>query len=209
MHTKIRKVWINKPATKRLFIAIPIDVFWRRAFTSFQKEAKAKNITGDVMTRWTDRRNFHITVRFIGSINASCVPPLIQMLRECFAHVSAFEIPFDRYEIATADDPKMIWARFRTTDAFTMVVKKSTNMVADFLKTACHGAMLQNGHDIIPHVTLARLSGQSKVYGGIAHAGKEPGVLRVNAVVLHESRTLPEGSVYTQLAAFHLSASGR
>jgi 2'-5' RNA ligase len=205
----VNKVWVKKSTTKRLFIAIPLPKRWQQVLTLYQHDAKSERITGTVPTRWTDRGNLHITIRFIGSINESCIPKLIQTLRGFVGSIHPFVLPFQYFEFATPKEPKMIWARFANTEEFHALVRTCTKILAQFLHDDCGGMKLHNGHHVIPHVTVARLKGDADRAGKLSSPVNVPEDLAVTSLVLNESKTLPNGSVYRTLATFHLPSRKR
>lgn len=186
-------VWVKKSTTKRLFVAIPLPNDWRNAVRAAQQEFKNARITGNVPTRWTEAGNFHITVGFIGSVPEKNVAEIIKILRTNMGLTHVFELSFRRFEIATQEEPKMIWARFANAHEFQKLVR--------LCKKTLH---VQNGHAVIPHVTIARLKGEADHVGKILIPTQVPDVLPVTSLVLYESKTLPTGSVYTTLATFRL-----
>lgn len=186
-------VWVKKSTTKRLFVAIPLPNDWRNTLQGAQQELKRTRITGNVPTRWTDANNFHITVGFIGSVSEKDIFGTTEALHTISGSVRQFELSFKRFEIATSREPKMIWARFANAHEFQKIVR--------LCKKTLH---VQNGHAVIPHVTIARLKGEADHVGKILIPTQVPDVLPVTSLVLYESKTLPTGSVYTTLATFRL-----
>lgn len=197
------RIWIQKPKTRRLFLAIPLDHLWRTSLSSCSRAIQRDDGMQAVPVRWVQPENFHITVRFIGAIESGCVRPLLVMLQALFSGNRAFSLPFARIEVATAADPKMIWVTFTQNDAFRNLVQKSTGHIAVFLSDKCHGAVLQNGHDVIPHVTLARMKGKINARNFSVPDGF-PETLMVTSLILYESHTYASGSVYHEITRFKL-----
>ena len=204
MHARLPKVWVQRQGTKRLFLAIPISSDWADVFEAC--EASILRVVPEIHPpiHWTKRNNFHITVRFIGNVAESCIPKLIVRIRAVLGRESAFTIPFDRLGIETPNEPKMIWAKFRATQEFIGLVGRVTSSVTSFLENECGGLQLQNGHTVIPHVTLARCKGPIPAIPLPNLQDMALHDLNVTTIVLHSSTTLTGGSVYTPLATFTL-----
>ena len=202
----MNRVWIHTKASRRLFLAIPIPVNWSDTFQHAQERIQSDHVTGTVSTRWTERTNFHITVRFIGSVNTRCIPGLVDSIRSFLQTTIQFALPFESVHVATSDDPKMIWATFQTTKLFQQLVARSTDRIAEFLLKECDGMVMHNGHDVIPHVTIARLNGGIPTHNTWRPLMEFPSTLQVDRLVLYESKTFPTGSVYHTIATFSLKA---
>lgn len=209
MHGGLSKVWIQPKSAKRLFLAIPLPSLWSGTLESFEASMRRSVPKKHPPLIWTERKNFHMTIRFIGNINEACIPKLIMRIRAVAFQESVFTIPFDRISIETLNEPKMIWALFQRTREFVGLVERMTQCLEEFLEQECGGIKLHNGHDIIPHVTLARCKGE--IPTSMNPYLHEPAIrnLDVERIVLHSSVTLPHGSIYTPLASFDLNAQGK
>ena len=199
------RVWIKRKTSKRLFLAVPIPLQWSEALSSLQESVKSRHIMGAVPTRWTERDSLHMAVRFIGNVDERCIPSLVTTIRRLLREVRPFELPFESAHVATVDDPKMIWATFRNVKPFQQVVTRSTRRIAKFLFKECNGTVMHNGHDVIPHVTLARLNGTVSFSADVPGNMLFPKALPVSSLVLYESRTFSTGSVYHTIATFPLN----
>ncbi len=208
MRRRVRRIWVAKKSVRRLFLAIPLPADWTRTLTGYQDRLKTSGMAGRIRTVWTDPANFHITVRFIGNVDESCIGGLTALLREISGHVTGFALPFDRMTVETPGEPKMIWARFTVTDAFRTLVGSCTDEAGRYLLNRC-GMKLENGHDIIPHVTVARFKGNPGFRDPLPGLPESPGVLSVHTLRLVSSETRPQGSLYTTVAVFRLQERGR
>ncbi len=200
----MNRVWIKRKTTKRLFLAIPISPQWSDTLSLIQKEAMERHLAGPVPVHWTQQEQFHITVRFIGSVDEHCIPALIRTIRKLLDDTHRFGLPFESVHVATRDDPKMIWATYENVVPFRQLVVRNTARISAFLMDECNGLVMHNGHDVIPHVTLARLKGTLPAMTDFSDDISFPDMLPVDSLALYESKTLPSGSVYQKLATFRL-----
>lgn len=204
MHAGFTKIWIRKPGSKRLFLAIPMNAKWKEAFGKVQQGLQEGRVIGNVRTNWTPPENMHITVRFIGVIDEQCIPGLIPVLSEAAGKTDAFILTRMNLEFATPSEPKMIWAKFSDSTEFQSTVSRFTKSIARYLHESCNGMTIHNGHDVIPHVTLARMKGEIRTGTTLTSDVVTPLAFNVRTLVLYASETLPTGSRYTKLASFRL-----
>lgn len=201
--TSLRRVFLHTD-TKRLFLAIPITSSWRHVCTEIALEARTHAVIKNIPAHWTPEENFHITVRFIGNVDKHCISGLIQTIRRFARTSKPFLLPLSDIHTATSDDPKMIWVTFRRTFPFQQIVKTSTDRIADFLYKRCNGMVMHNGHDVIPHITIARFKKPVQTLSFMKDFPDMPDTLPVTSLVLYESKTYPSGSVYRKIASFPL-----
>ena len=102
----------------------------------------AKTVEG----RAVDRRNWHVTLAFIGAFPSHRVPDLLERAAEI--HVEPFRLNFDRLEY---------WPRPRVASLTAATVPPELQTLVDFL----HSAMLDVGiepEDRVyrPHITVVR-----------------------------------------------------
>jgi len=177
---------------------------WKEAFGKDQQRLKEGRVIGNVRTNWTPPENMHITVRFIGIIDEQCIPGLIPVLSDAAVKTDAFTLARMHLEFATPSEPKMIWARFSDSVEFQSAVSRFTKSIARYLHLSCNGMTIHNGHDVIPHVTLARMKGEIRAGTTLMSDVVTPAKLTVRTLALYASETLPTGSRYTKLASFRL-----
>lgn len=209
MRKNLSKIWVKKFTTKRLFLAIPVSPNWKPALESYTQTLHTLSSLQDIPVRWTTPSNYHITVRFIGNMEESCIPQLIRHMKVQIEHHPSFSLSFKTMEVATENEPKMIWVRFQKSQQFLSLVKSCTTFLSSFLKNECGGGLLPNGHDSIPHITLSRFNKSLHPKLILPPLLEIPKQIDVQTILLNESRTLPTGSVYRTLASFRLGANYR
>ena len=127
--------------TKRLFFALWPDHRQRERLRDVITSV-AKTVEG----RAVDRRNWHVTLAFIGAFPEDRVPFLLERAAEI--HVEPFRLNFDRLEY---------WPRPRVASLSAATVPPELQTLVDSL----HGVMLELGlkpedRTYRPHITVAR-----------------------------------------------------
>jgi 2'-5' RNA ligase len=128
-------------STKRLFFALWPDHRQRERLRDVINSV-AKTVEG----RPVDRRNWHVTLVFIGTFPARSVPHLLERASE--VHVDPFRLTFDRLEY---------WARPRVASLSAATVPPELHDLVD----ALNGIMLDLGRKpedraYRPHITVVR-----------------------------------------------------
>lgn len=205
MQGGLHKITVQKPNRKRLFIAIPIEGSWQSALAALQTKAEESHATSAVPTHWTPPHHFHITVRFVGTVDKRYIPGIIAAIRVLTGRHRTFLLPFHGIEYATRNEPKMIWARFAKTAPFNGLVREMTRQISRFLQTRGDVRLLRSGHRVIPHVTLARAKGNLTATGMRSpDAVRHDLLLPVTSLVLYESVSEQGHTDYKTLATFQL-----
>lgn len=127
--------------TKRLFFALWPDHRQRDRLRDVINSV-AKTVEG----RAVDRRNWHVTLAFIGTFPAHRVPYLLERASE--VHVDPFRLTFDRLEY---------WPRPKVASLSAATVPPELQGLVDTL----HGIMLDTGlrpedRAYRPHITVVR-----------------------------------------------------
>lgn len=205
MQGGVHKITVQKPNRSRLFLAIPIEHTWQYALAAWQLNVGKKLACGTVPTRWTSPAQYHITVRFIGTIEQRLVPKIVVQLRGLISRHRAFSLPFHGIVYATRNEPKMIWARFSKTARFNRLVQDMTRQIPRFLSMHGEKTPQLSGHGIIPHITLARAKGNFHAGSMLSGDTITPDApLPVRSLILYESVHIPDQTVYKTIATFPL-----
>jgi 2'-5' RNA ligase len=159
--------------------------------------------------RWAGREQLHVTLRFLGSV----APDQVEELRRRLASVvapAAFALSLSGVGVFPHRDdsrwkrspPRVLWAGLSPREPLAA------------LKLAIDQALGPDpelgDREFHPHVTLARWQrGTSRPGPELAgfldrQAGLTSAPFDVREFHLYESRTLPEGAVYTRLHSFAL-----
>jgi 2'-5' RNA ligase len=148
--------------------------------------------------RWQDEAQLHLTLRFVGEIDA----PLANDLAAALGRVDAapFDLRiagvghFERKGRATA-----LWAGVATSEPLLALQHK--------VERVCQRVGLEpEGRKFAPHVTLARLNTSAGPIGGwlAAHGALVAPPWRVEEFRLYESVLTPAGSAYEPVVNYRL-----
>ena len=177
----------------RCFVAVPIGDPLRDALAAATSAWAARMEALDL--RWTDPAGWHVTLAFLGDVDAARVPEIAVRLPALVGpHPSIELVPDALVPWPREDEARMAWCRFRSDSGLAEL----HNRVAAELGVT-------ERRRFRPHVTLARVRG-----GRTAPLAPPPTVaLPVTAadeVVLFRSHLDPAGATYEPLASVPLQA---
>jgi 2'-5' RNA ligase len=176
----------------RLFVAV--------SFPAPVKARLAALCGGLNEARWVREENFHLTVRFIGSVDEAMADDIVAALGSIRA--PAFTIALDGIEhFGNARHLRMLWVRV------------APNRALDHLADKVESALVRAGlppepRKFTPHVTLARFShppSRERLGNWLAaHSLFRYGPIAVDGFTLLSSRLAAGGSEYQPEAVFPL-----
>lgn len=172
----------------RIFVAYPAAEYIRETF----KKVFEQNVALSGL-RWTIPINQHLTLFFIGEVDAEAVPDVIAVIQRIALRHSGFQLQFDRLTLAgKPSKPSMLWARFYKNAKFRELHDDLCQELKSFLP-------VEPTHpDPIPHITLARLA-KSVNREKIIVPEADPGVLSVTRLELWQTVHQKKGLVYERL----------
>jgi 2'-5' RNA ligase len=175
---------------RRIFIAIPVPP----EIPTYLEKLKEDNRSVPGI-KWVKFTNLHLTIYFIGNINASDFEGILNIVRLIINTHKTIVLDFENISFAPAKDQKMIWARFYKNISFTRLV--------DSIHTGLNSIIPENNFSYkepIPHITLARfhrIKKNEKIY---IERPLELSQIEINACELMESIPSPEGIIYKNVA---------
>ncbi|MBI4738617.1 RNA 2',3'-cyclic phosphodiesterase [Candidatus Woesearchaeota archaeon] len=176
----------------RLFVAIELPDDICRVLREFQKK-----LPGGV----TKTSSFHLTLQFIGEVDDTKVPLIIESLRKVL--FSSFTLSLDKVGVFPSNsNPRVVW----------IGVVPGANAVALAKQVGSCLAQLElvPDHEFHPHLTLARvkfLENKNEFLAAIDAWKVPPVAFVVNAFYLVKSTLSKEGSVYETLACFRTKSA--
>lgn len=180
--------------TRRLFVALWPDETMRRALAHGTR--KAVRASGG---RPVPAGNLHVTLAFLGSVPERRLPELAAVARQSvgrlFEDGMPLELRWDRLE------------HWRAAQLLCAVAAEPSTRAAA-LAASLQGLLAQAGFapdlkPFRPHVTVAR-----KVARPIRLAKMPPVPWSLRELALVESRTLPEGALYSVVESYPLAGAG-
>jgi len=174
--------------TLRAFLAVDVGKAARRALGA-AAERLAREVRGREV-RFVRPESYHLTLRFLGEIEAERATTLARSVAEAAAGVAPFELRLG--EVApfpSARRPQVIVA--------TVAPEAPLVALAGAVEAAlARAGMAPEPRPFRPHLTLGRV--RDRAHPAAAAAGPlEPAPFRVAEVVLYRSELLPEGALHT------------
>lgn len=182
---------------KRLFIAVDISdkarLIASGVVANVRKDHPAKGVS------WVKPENLHITLKFLGSTDASTEAKLVETLRRIAAGTPPFTLRFD--------GPELLGKR-----VMSIGIASDTPTVFDLEKridTECQPlGFPAEARRFHPHLTLARIRdprGSAALTRRFLETRIQPAPSTVRHITLYQSTLTPSGSVYTAIANLPLA----
>jgi len=189
----------------RLFWAVNLPAPLKKKLASLQEKLKPAGADA----KWVEEENLHLTLQFLGNVDAEKAAFLIANMQNALAGFPVFSLRLDGLGFFPGErKPRILWAGL-TGDLASLQRLHKRVQEANLL-----GGFPAEEREFRPHLTLARLRsarGADKLAAlvkelGAAAAGL--GELPVTAVELVKSELGRRGPVYTVLGAAPLIISG-
>jgi 2'-5' RNA ligase len=184
----------------RLFVALEIPSEVRDKFAALINELRAADSSfSKNRARWVRPENLHVTLKFIGHVDASKV----DLIRAALAEVrfdSPVEMQFRGLGFfPNPKRPRVFWAGMEASPNLAPLAAEIDTRLKRL-------GILSETKEFAPHLTLARFDppGISDGLSEIAQANltREFGAAHTGEFHLFESKTRPTGAEYTRLSSF-------
>ena len=190
--------------TLRLFVAISIPEEIKARIEETQAELR-RALPGECV-RWAKRGQFHLTLKFLGDVEAPRLEALTDALR--LACGTFPELPLRAQGIDFFPDsriPRVIWAGVRDSDGRLPTVQSAVELaVGGFTRE-------RREEKFAAHVTLGRVQGIRRAQAermaelAAATADRFFGAWTAGAIEVIRSELLPGGARYTALSVIPLA----
>jgi 2'-5' RNA ligase len=176
---------------KRVFIGIPLTDDMRQACARIRD-----SLPTTPSIRWAQEANLHVTLFFIGKVDADIIPTLSVQLQEVGSATPPFELMLEEFVFMPTKRPRMIWAQFKQSEHFRELVRLLSERVG----------YLRNDEEFkepLPHSTIAHfkyLAPRDRITLPAAPAL----ALSVNTFNLYESHLSSVGSQYEVISEVQL-----
>jgi len=176
----------------RLFCAIEIPSHVRELVAAHVR--RLRELVPDGRASWTREDNLHLTIKFIGEVEASRAAELSAAAERAVAGVGAFSIVVDRTGVFPR---RVLWIGVTEPTGRLATVQQR-------LEEECLAVgFLKDSRPFSPHLTLARFR-QTKSTRDLETAHLqlqfEPVEVKVNELLVIRSQLSSEGSKYTVLS---------
>jgi len=188
--------------TIRAFIAIDIGDGIRNRLDGLQRKLKKTHAE----VRWVKPANIHLTLAFLGDINAGQVDPLEKALADALQGTKPFEFQAEGIGFfGKPSRPRVIWAGMAACPPLVEVQRRTVRAVESV------GIQL-DGKPFAPHLTLGRVKGPGHTESLMQKIEKykavELGLTLVQSVELIQSTLTPCGAEYKTFKRVPLSQAG-
>jgi RNA 2',3'-cyclic 3'-phosphodiesterase len=184
----------------RLFVALEIPSGVRDNLAALINELRMADVSSSKNNaRWVRAENLHVTLKFIGNVDAGKLEAIRGTLGEVAAG-GAVELHFRRVGFFPNERrPRVLWAG--------IVASPNLAPLAAGIEVRLEKlGIARETREFVPHLTLARFDppGISERLRATAqeNAAREFGALRTRNFHLFESMTRPTGAEYTRLSSF-------
>ena len=184
----------------RLFVALEIPSAVRENLAALINQLRAADASSSKnKARWVRPENLHVTLKFIGNVDAGKLDAIRAVLAEVGSG-SAAELHFRGLGFFPSEKrPRVLWAGMEASPNLAML---AADMDARLEKLG----IPRETREFSPHLTLARFDppGISEKLSAAAleNATREFGAVRTGEFHLLESTTRPTGAEYTRLSSF-------
>ena len=179
-----------KTNKRRLFFAIPLNEKYTHLIRKYIQSYSELN-----QLRWIKEENLHVTMLFMGNVNAEYIPALIETAEGVFTAAPKFELTPENIIIKPSPGiPLMIWLKFKENYLFSSIHTQLKEEMKAFVETP-------EARKPIPHITLARIKNKNPVL--LNPIEKLPKLI-VDKIELWESITDSGGATYVNLKIFSL-----
>jgi 2'-5' RNA ligase len=193
----------TRPERYRLFIAIALPDGVKRAIETAQNELRAALSSTSV--RWTRREQFHLTMKFLGGVEAQQVDRLNEVIRRACAGSGDLQLRAARIGVFPgARRPRVVWTGVEERDGRLTALQRSIEAAtAPFTSEPPQ-------ETFTGHITLARCrdierSEASKLSTLVERmADRTFGEWTATSVDVMRSVTAPTGARYTMIAEISL-----
>jgi RNA 2',3'-cyclic 3'-phosphodiesterase len=148
--------------------------------------------------KWVDKKNLHVTLKFIGWVNDEKVPPLIDCIKGCAGDFGSFDLSFSGLGVfPSAKRPRVIWIG---TSAGADKVKKLGDCIE--AEVAKEG-VCEEEREFSPHLTIGGIKEKIDVgaLNDFIEKNKdiEFGSFRVDHVSMMKSTLRRSGPIYEEI----------
>jgi 2'-5' RNA ligase len=196
-----------KEGTFRLFVALPVPAAVREELKRLQTELRQR--LPDDCVRWTRPEQFHLTLRFLGEVDAGQVEALRAAVREVGDRFEPLHLRAEGVGFFPHGRPRVIWVGVQDDRGELQLLQAAVReAVGDFTRE-------KEEKDFTGHLTIGRSrnmkSAQARVLTELAEelASRVFGEWTADQIEIVRSELSAEGSRYKCVAAVPLTGAKR
>lgn len=183
----------------RLFIAIDVPLWVKTEILGIQNRLRVL----DLDASWTRQENMHLTLKFLGDIDARLVPAIIKEMGAVLSPAPKFSVSLGRLgAFPDLKKPRVAWIAIEDPSGVLERLWRETEDAMWALKFP------RDKRKFSPHLTLARIKSQkgNRLLAATLSAAPQTGFkpFDIASVKLYKSELTAKGSIYTELADVNL-----
>ena len=185
----------------RSFVAVELPEAVKAALTRLQEEVK----TGGAGVKWVQPGGVHLTLKFLGYVDESKVPALVQALTRACEGFGPLEVALSGLGVFPSPSrPRVAWV------GLSGGVETLLRLQEGVEKVLSPFGFPREERAFTPHLTIARLRegvapDEARAFGqAFLRASPESVSFKVEGISLMKSQLTPSGALYTRLASIPL-----
>ena len=179
----------------RIFTAIDFDKNTKSYFQYINDKLKINCMKG----RFTHTENFHLTLQFIGEVDKSYVPKVIDIMKECVSKHKCFNITLDKLGSFKRGNSNLMWVGINKSESLVAIHKELSFALKN-------GKIPLDEKPLKPHITLGRDIILKKQLSEIIDLiPVEDLVIAINNITLMESKHVNGKLTYIPLTILALN----
>jgi RNA 2',3'-cyclic 3'-phosphodiesterase len=182
----------------RTFICIEIPESIKGRIDHLQEALKAI----DAQVSWTRPANIHLTLKFLGGVEATRIQRVAKAVERSAAGINRFEIKVTGAGcFPSSRSPRVLWI------GFTEVPNTLSRLYSNLEDELAREGFAREKRKFSPHLTIARLRGPKNAAGlaeALIESGFKAETFKATEVIVMRSDLKPTGSIYTPQATINL-----
>ena len=179
----------------RAFLALTISPGAQEKIAALGERLKS----GEVQASWEPSEKFHITLRFLGTLEPPSIESIAREVQPIAAGMAPFDIAFTHVgAFPHGKNPRIFWVGAYKSDILMNMMKE--------IETACRRSGLEPEHrQPHPHATLGRVKrwhSNTNLTALLKSITFDPIVTRTSELTLMKSVLHQRGSTYSSLMSF-------
>jgi 2'-5' RNA ligase len=175
-------------STIRAFIALPLPSDVKEVFVAIQTQLEESQADA----KWDAPEKFHITLKFLGDIEAVQAISIAHKLRNSVGSLSSFEVSYDSLgAFPNAVNPKVVWIGAQQNARVVELQERAEQVCESF-------GFARENRPFHSHVTLGRVRGShnlDRLTAKINSITFQPLIARCTEVHIMRSELKPAGSI--------------
>ena len=187
----------------RTFVCIEVPPSIKARIEELQRALRRS----DVPISWVKPSNIHLTIKFLGDVEASRMDDVRQAVERASAGIPPFEITVEGAGcFPSAKSPRVLWVGLNPMPDVLRTLHSNLEAALE------HAGFAREAKRFSPHLTMARIRDPFRARATVEEliaAGFAAETFPAHDVIVMRSDLHPSGSIYTPQAVVHLSAEDR